>query len=215
MARRYRIAACDTCSRRKRVYAKGKCKGCYARSRREAKPELRDKLLAASAKRRLEKPEVVRRTIRAWTIKRKFGITLEEYDAILKLQGGGCAVCGRPQSEKKSLCVDHDHKTGNVRGLLCFHCNYGLSWFKDKPSRLYGAGDYLEFPPARSVIGDRPVPSKRPKSLSRKTPLLTSRANRKAREAQVAGASRTPCSDTCSSPARIPAGSQAPSPATS
>src|SRR5438094_9480440 len=60
---------------------------------------------------------------RAGHLKRKFGISLEQYEEMLAKQGGVCAICGAPPPEGTSLHVDHDHETGEVRGLLCFPCN--------------------------------------------------------------------------------------------
>lgn len=57
-------------------------------------------------------------------LKRKYGISLGTYNTMFKNQNGSCAICKKPQSNfKKALSVDHDHKTGEVRGLLCFYCN--------------------------------------------------------------------------------------------
>lgn len=55
---------------------------------------------------------------------RKYGITLEDYEVLLKNQGGVCGICGKPPKPDRALDVDHDHKTGKVRGLLCHNCNY-------------------------------------------------------------------------------------------
>ena len=76
-------------------------------------------------------------------LKRTFGITQEEYEARLREQGGGCAVCGRPPKPGKSLHVDHDHETGYVRGLLCFSCNAALGHFQDDLDRIDAALTYV------------------------------------------------------------------------
>lgn len=56
---------------------------------------------------------------------RVYGITLDQYNQLLKSQGGGCGICGKsPEDEGKALAVDHDHKTGEVRGILCSYCNH-------------------------------------------------------------------------------------------
>jgi hypothetical protein len=53
------------------------------------------------------------------------GITDQEYERLLGEQEGGCAICGNPPKTRR-LHVDHNHRTGKVRGLLCFRCNRGL-----------------------------------------------------------------------------------------
>lgn len=69
------------------------------------------------------------------------GFTAEAYDAMLEAQGGGCAICGNPPKSRR-LHVDHDHKTGAVRGLLCHRCNRGLpTWVTER--WLYKAAAYL------------------------------------------------------------------------
>jgi hypothetical protein len=60
-------------------------------------------------------------------LKTTYGITLEDYNVLFIEQQGCCAVCGRHQSEfQKSLCVDHNHGTGDIRGLLCVTCNFAI-----------------------------------------------------------------------------------------
>ncbi len=53
---------------------------------------------------------------------KKYGLTPAKYRAMLRLQGGTCAICGRPPRSIR-LHVDHNHKTGKVRALLCYFCN--------------------------------------------------------------------------------------------
>lgn len=77
----------------------------------------------------------------------KLGVTIEQYDELLKTQRGRCAACG-DEPKKTLLAVDHDHKTGAIRGLLCPPCNTGLGYFRDSPERLRAAADYLEAHPA-------------------------------------------------------------------
>ena len=71
----------------------------------------------------------------------KYGIEPADYDAILARQGGRCAICGSEPA--RLLHVDHCHRTGKVRGLLCSPCNTGLGHFKDDPERLNRAVVYL------------------------------------------------------------------------
>ena len=81
---------------------------------------------------------------RGWMLNRLYGISTDEYDAMLAEQGGLCAICRGPQTSiSPNLCVDHCHDTGKVRGLLCNGCNGGLGLLKDSPELLRNAIDYL------------------------------------------------------------------------
>lgn len=77
-------------------------------------------------------------------LKRKYGMTVEQYDAMLEAQGGGCFICGRAPREDISLHVDHDHSTGAVRAILCFRCNNALADFQEDPKLLRKAAIYLD-----------------------------------------------------------------------
>ena len=72
------------------------------------------------------------------------GITVEQYDDMLEAQGGVCAICHRPSVTGKRLHVDHDHKTGRNRGLLCHHCNTALGNFRDDHAVVEAALTYLK-----------------------------------------------------------------------
>lgn len=80
---------------------------------------------------------------RASHLRRKFGITPEQYDEMLAAQGGGCAICGLPRDHWRSLAVDHSHATGEVRGILCNRCNRMLGLAFDDPDVLEQAAKYL------------------------------------------------------------------------
>lgn len=91
-------------------------------------------------------------------LERTFGITPKEYYEILDAQGGACAIC-RTVPKRKRLAVDHDHKTGAIRGLLCTQCNHHvLGGAKEDIEILRSAVSYLESPPAKEVIGEKVVP---------------------------------------------------------
>lgn len=77
-------------------------------------------------------------------LKHAYGITLLEYDQILESQNGVCVICGGINADGRRLHVDHNHKTGKVRGLLCSKCNHGLGLFNDDIETLLGAVAYLE-----------------------------------------------------------------------
>lgn len=77
-------------------------------------------------------------------LRRTYGITLEQYNEMLREQNGRCKICGRKQpSRGKCFPVDHDHKTGAVRGILCYQCNTGLGAFRDNVTILKSAIKYL------------------------------------------------------------------------
>lgn len=75
-------------------------------------------------------------------LKRRYGITAEEYDHLLAMQNGRCHICNDLPG-KHRLSVDHDHKTGRIRGLLCHNCNHALGKFKDNIIHLFKAIKYL------------------------------------------------------------------------
>lgn len=86
-----------------------------------------------------------RKDRRARSLMKNYGMTIEQYDEMVKAQGGACAICqGEPSGSAGRFHVDHDHATGKVRALLCHTCNVGLGSFKDSPDLLRIAGDYLE-----------------------------------------------------------------------
>lgn len=72
-------------------------------------------------------------------LRASFGIGVDEFDAILAAQGGGCAICGG----KQRLHVDHCHDAGHIRGILCSECNLGLGKFHDDADRIERAALYL------------------------------------------------------------------------
>jgi len=78
-------------------------------------------------------------------LKYVFNITLEEYNIMLQKQEGVCAICEKECITGKNLCVDHNHTSGKIRGLLCDRCNNGLGRFDDDIELLKKAIKYLEF----------------------------------------------------------------------
>ena len=135
---------------------RGDCKACF-RSRAKARyPEVRDQAIARARKwrednierfrenqRRMRSTPEGRERQRRYHLLSTFGLTLEEYDEMLAAQGGVCQLCGRPPTEGISLHIDHNHETGDIRGLLCFRCNNALGDFDDSPERLMSAVAYL------------------------------------------------------------------------
>lgn len=72
------------------------------------------------------------------------GITLARFEEMLKAQGGVCAICFHVSEDGRQLCVDHCHKTGKIRGLLCSACNTGIGLMKDDVSLMENAIKYLQ-----------------------------------------------------------------------
>jgi hypothetical protein len=97
----------------------GWCKSCYADWRREQGGD----------------------HFRDYELRRNYGITLKDYNALFDKQGGACAIC--LQALTARLHVDHCHNSKEVRGLLCTSCNNGLGRFKDRPDLLEAAAAYL------------------------------------------------------------------------
>lgn len=106
-------------------------------------------------------PEAKAQYLREWHAKnpdarrrldlKKYDLTPEQYDAMLTEQAGVCAGCERPETRKHPvtglpvpLAVDHDHETGEVRGLLCSRCNFALGYAQDSAEILRGLASYIE-----------------------------------------------------------------------
>lgn len=127
--------------RRMRSGLSSYCKNCISAKGREWKE--------ANGDRRRERSRLYnsspsrQRAYRDWAYQRRYGITLLEYEEMLKRQGGVCAICCEKCSRNDHLAVDHDHETGRVRGLLCEKCNRGLGRFQDRPELLERGGAYL------------------------------------------------------------------------
>lgn len=77
-------------------------------------------------------------------LKKAYGITIDEYNKLFNLQDGCCAICNRHQTElTRNLAVDHNHITGEIRGLLCSNCNTGIGNLRDDVNLLERAIEYL------------------------------------------------------------------------
>jgi len=85
-----------------------------------------------------------RERLRKWNRLKTTGFTQEDYDNKLIEQDGKCGICGTTDSGSMDWCADHDHKTGQKRGLLCHKCNTGLGLLKDDIDTLCAAIDYLK-----------------------------------------------------------------------
>lgn len=87
------------------------------------------------------KKEIARRS----NLKSKYGISLQDFDNMVKRQGGKCLICdNKPNHKHRKLFVDHCHESGKVRGLLCGQCNAGLGMFHENVTTLTRAIEYLK-----------------------------------------------------------------------
>lgn len=124
-------AGAPTCGHDLPIHAKGLCAACYRRARGV----------------RQKAPDAVQ--TRRHNLVKHYGLTPAEYDAMLAEQGGVCAICRQPETQRgpngevRPLSVDHDHATGEICGLCCSRCNTGLGWFRDDPALMAEALAYL------------------------------------------------------------------------
>lgn len=139
-AERNKLYLCRTClALRGRLWRKAHPKTAYAD---ETWFSLHIQRRRASCR---EKKIADRNSHLSQVLERNYGITLAEYNEMLDDQGGGCFICGRTAAEEgKRLGVDHDHDTGEVRGLLCQNCNTAIGFLQDDPALLRSAADYLD-----------------------------------------------------------------------
>lgn len=93
-------------------------------------------------KRRERSKRSQRKHHRRYLLKYEHGMTVAEYDEMFVAQKGLCRACGGPP-DRKSLCVDHSHKTGEIRGLLCAKCNVALGYVEEDIVRLKGLIQYI------------------------------------------------------------------------
>ena len=105
----------------------------------------KDQVRASVKKYNTKNPERKRLNDRRSWLRRKYGVSVEQYNTLLEIQNGRCSICGRSASDNgKLLAVDHAHQTGLVRGLLCNDCNSGLGFFHERQDLLMEAMTYLE-----------------------------------------------------------------------
>jgi hypothetical protein len=91
-------------------------------------------------------PQPYRDAWRKWDLKKRFGITPEDYDQLLAAQNNCCAICKSPTSKSRisRFHLDHNHVTGKLRGLLCSHCNVALGMAEENPMLLRAMAEYIE-----------------------------------------------------------------------
>lgn len=129
---------CGDCSHADNQQRRPKYSAHEAERHREWSGQNKPHLAGYMRRKRSQTPEQYRNA----HLLRKFGITLEQHDAMLATQGNACIICRRPFT--KTPHVDHCHASGQVRGLLCSDCNPMLGFARDNPAVLKAAAEYLE-----------------------------------------------------------------------
>lgn len=115
----------------------------YSKYNKEYKRVNKEILKEDRKKYQMSNKEKISDQVRAVKLKRRYGITTQHYDDLLIEQDYKCVICGTEYRCDKRLHVDHDHETGDVRGLLCGECNRGIGMFKDSQKLLKNAINYL------------------------------------------------------------------------
>lgn len=106
-------------------------------------PNNKQKILIVNTLWNKNNPEKRAVISRKCDLKKKYGLTIEEYNDIFKKQKGKCLGCNKKFITRLSASVDHSHKTGKVRGLLCRFCNLALGSINDNPTTLKNLAAYL------------------------------------------------------------------------
>lgn len=118
--------------------ARFSCRPCTRESRNAWRQRNRDRMCAYSRKWRASNRATRNATDRA----KRHGLEPHQVEALVRAQGGRCAICSRVYGS--ALVVDHCHETGAVRGMLCHQCNRGLGQLRDSLELVRAAADYLE-----------------------------------------------------------------------
>lgn len=119
--------SCIGCGKRKEGYKVSRCKICVIKFRTKRKGTTEAERMA-------------------WFRHKKYGLEKSEFPDWFMIAHGKCAICSKDlslNSKKNKACLDHDHKTGKIRGILCHLCNAGLGFFKDNPAILKKAMEWV------------------------------------------------------------------------
>lgn len=105
------------------------CRKCCLENNKKWSKTEKGKISRRKENAKYRKTKKGKHTFMKSALKCRYNITLDQYDEIFEQQNGVCAICGEPEI-KKRLSVDHDHKTGKIRGLLCQRCNFNLGIYE-------------------------------------------------------------------------------------
>ena len=140
---------CDTIKNKAEFYIHKKnglsayCKTCSKKQVKEYRENNPEKIKELKEKYKETRKEIRKPSERKYHLKTKYGITDLEYKEMYDKQNGNCLLCNK-NVEYKKLHIDHCHKSGRIRGLLCSNCNLALGNFKDNIEVLKKAIEYLK-----------------------------------------------------------------------
>ncbi len=120
------------------------CRECFCDYHKEHGREYYQSEKGQLAYKKYRRSDGYKKVQRKSKLKYYYGITLIEYDQMFEDQNGVCAVCGNMNDSGQRLSIDHDHKTGKIRGLLCHRCNVALGYAKDSVDLLEKLIKYLK-----------------------------------------------------------------------
>lgn len=133
---------------------------------REKNPEKARSYSQNWRKKNPEKAAAASKRYKVWHMANRAGIPKELTEAALEAKKGPCWICGAgPDAQKNAHSADHDHTSGEFRGILCGRCNVALGQLWDTPELCEAAADYLRDPPGLKGLTD----SERASFLSRRT----------------------------------------------
>ena len=142
-------------------FCRGMCRSCYEKNLRQTNPEYANRQRENQRKWAESNPERIKEYIKRRTnnpehrerdkqkhkqnyLSRKFGLSIECIEELKRIQGNACAICGRILDTVKAVHIDHNHNTGQYRGILCSKCNNGLGFFNDDIQLFTKAITYLQ-----------------------------------------------------------------------
>lgn len=158
-----------SCHSDKKLMGRGLCKNCYDKWLKSNNPEYKERQNENAKKWREKNKERVklvdrerhkknnqdpeyRKKRRNAALKRNYDIDLDKYAEMLKSQNGRCVICSREPYQNKNLHVDHCHKTGRVRGLLCARCNWYLATIEKDDNVIMKIIGYLYFRNSKNFL---------------------------------------------------------------
>lgn len=136
----FKVSPCKRGHTAGRYKGNGSCKECSRAASRLYYVNNRERVLELLSRFPLD---VRQRRARDGDLKRKYGISLDQFDIMFDRQRRGCAICNTPNAGQRGWSVDHCHVTGAVRGILCNNCNPMLGHAKDSALTLSAAISYL------------------------------------------------------------------------